>query len=116
MIATAWALTKKTIAEWQKDKAASLAAALAFYTVLSLAPLLVVAVSLAGIFFGEQAARGELTRQFDALVGPSGSQAAQTILASAKEKSSGVIGAMYTTWERKYADLERFAEFAAEFK
>ena len=51
-----WKLLKQTGASWSEDNATRLAAALAFYTILSLAPLLVLAVSVAGWFFGEDAA------------------------------------------------------------
>ena len=54
------AMSKETVNNWLDDRAISLAASLAFYTVLSLAPLLIVAVSVAGLVFGEAAARGRL--------------------------------------------------------
>ncbi len=59
---------------------------------LSLAPLLIVAVSVAGLVFGEEAARGELTGQLQAIVGVDGAEAVENILANAKSTSSGVIG------------------------
>ncbi len=71
----------------------SLAASLAFYTVLSLAPLLIVAVSVAGLVFGEAAARGEITQQLRSLMGPEGGSAIEGILAHAKEPHTNVLGA-----------------------
>jgi membrane protein len=84
---------KDTINKWLDDRAMSLAASLAFYTVLSLAPLLVVAVSVAGLVFGEAAARGEITQQLRGMLGPEGGAAIESILAHSREPSSNVVGA-----------------------
>lgn len=89
-----FALVKKTVVQWLDDKAPRLAASLAFYTLLSLAPMLVVSVSIAGLVFGEEAARGQIAGQLNGLLGPSGAATVQTILAHAKSPSSGVIGAI----------------------
>lgn len=85
-------LIKETVSDWMDDKAMRLAAALAFYMLLSLAPLLIIAVSVAGLAFGDEAARGELTGQLQAVVGADGAEAVRNILANAKSTSSGVIG------------------------
>lgn len=89
-----FAFVKKTGIQWLDDKAPRLAASLAFYTLLSLAPMLVVSVSIAGLVFGEDAARGQIAGQLNGLLGPSGAATVQTILAHAKTPSSGVIGAI----------------------
>ncbi|MEJ7601299.1 MAG: YihY/virulence factor BrkB family protein [Kofleriaceae bacterium] len=94
---TLLSLVKETVSDWMDDKAMRLAAALAFYTLLSLAPLLIVAVSVAGLAFGEEAARGELTTQLQAMVGTEGAEAVSNILANAKSTSSGVIGTIVGT-------------------
>ena len=62
-------LLQKTFQEWQEDKAARIAAALAYYTVFSISPLLVIAIAIAGAFFGQQAAQEEITAQLTQLVG-----------------------------------------------
>ena len=85
-------LFKETASDWMDDKAMRLAAALAFYTLLSLAPLLILAVSIAGLAFGEEAARGEITGQLQSLLGVQGAEAVQSVLANAKTPSSGVLG------------------------
>jgi membrane protein len=85
-------LLKDTINEWLEDRAMSLAASLAFYTVLSLAPLLILAVSVAGLFFGEAAARGEITQQLRDMLGPEGGSAIESVLANTKEPHANVIG------------------------
>ena len=67
-------LFKETFQEWQEDKASRIAAALAYYTVFSISPLLVVAVAIAGAFFGEQTAQAQITAQLTDLVGEDGVQ------------------------------------------
>lgn len=67
-------LLKKTFAEWQADKASRIAAALAYYTVFSISPLLVIAVAIAGAFFGQQTAQEQIMGQLTELVGKDGAQ------------------------------------------
>lgn len=88
----AYELLKDTAVEWLDDKAPRLAASLAFYTLLSLAPMLVLSVSVAGLVFGEEAARGEIAGQLNGMLGDSGAVAIQGVLASARTPSSGVLG------------------------
>src|SRR4051794_10556649 len=59
----AWLLLKQTASEWSEDKVPQLGAALAFYTALSIAPLLVISLGVAATFFGGEAARGEVQNQ-----------------------------------------------------
>ncbi len=85
-------LLKGTIDAWLEDRAMSLAASLAFYTILSLAPLLVVAVSVAGLVFGQSAARGEIAQQLRQLMGPEAGAAIESILAHANKTHANVLG------------------------
>ena len=91
-LASTFKLLKTTASDWSDDKAARLAAALSFYTLLSLAPLLVLVVSIAGLVFGADAARGQITGQLQAVMGKEGGEAVRGILANAHSVSSGVIG------------------------
>lgn len=86
-----WELLRDTGKEWMEDKAPRLGAALAFYTLLSLAPLLVVVTALAGLTFGKAAAEGQLVAEIQDMVGPQGAEAIQTMLANAQEPTTGVI-------------------------
>ena len=63
------ALLKQAGVAWLADNAPRFGAALAFYTVFSLAPVLIVAISIAGFLFGAKAAQGEIVRQFQGLMG-----------------------------------------------
>ncbi|MEW6491050.1 MAG: YihY/virulence factor BrkB family protein [Cyanobacteriota bacterium] len=76
-------LLKEAFQEWQDDKASRLAAALAYYTVFSLAPLVIIAIAIAGAVFGEEAARGEIERQIQGLVGSAGAEVIQTAIENA---------------------------------
>jgi membrane protein len=85
-----WTRVKGAFDLFNRTKAPRLAAALAFYVVLSLAPLLVLVISLAGLMFGEEAARGGVQREISGLIGPQGAEAVQTMLAS-QTKEGGVL-------------------------
>lgn len=78
-------LLKQAFTEWQKDKASRLAAALAYYTVFSLAPLLIIAIAIAGAIFGEEAARGEIVAQIQGLVGQQGAEIIETAIENANK-------------------------------
>lgn len=86
-----FSLFKEAASEWSDDNATRLGAAVAFYSILSLAPLLILAVAVAGMVFGEEAARGELVGQMRGLVGDAGADVVQTLLANAKRPAAGVI-------------------------
>jgi membrane protein len=79
---TAYELVKETGKEFMADRCPRLGAALAFYTALSLSPLLVVVIAIAGFAFGDEAARGEVASQIRGLVGDDGAKAVETMLAS----------------------------------
>ena len=66
--ASPWVLLKTTFEEWNMDNASRLAAALAYYTIFSMAPLLVIAVGLAGIFLGREAVQGQLAGQIESFL------------------------------------------------
>jgi membrane protein len=87
----AWDILKQTFAEWSEDKAPRLGAALAYYTSLSLAPLLLVIIGISGLAFGEEAARGQIVAQLQGLVGDQGAKALQDMIANARKPSSGVV-------------------------
>jgi membrane protein len=87
----AWALFKEAGSAWLSDNAPSLGAALAFYTIFSLAPVLIVAIAVAGLVFGREAAEGEILRQIQALVGPAGAATIQTIIQRANQPALGII-------------------------
>jgi membrane protein len=88
---TLTALLRQAGAAWFDDDAPTLGAALAFYTLFSLAPVLIVAVSIAGLVFGDKAAQGEIVRQFQGLMGTQGATAIETIIQSTNRPALGVF-------------------------
>ena len=87
-------LIKQAFSEWQQDKASMLAAALAYYTVFSIAPLLVIAIAIAGAVFGQDAAQGEIVSQINQLVGQEGAEAIEMILANADRPELGSLASI----------------------
>ncbi|WP_197488977.1 YihY/virulence factor BrkB family protein [Planctomyces sp. SH-PL14] len=87
-----WPLLKQTAAEWNEDRAPQLGAALAFYTALSLAPLLVLLLRIAAAIFGDdQAARLEIEHQTQSLMGEEGAEAIQAMIDNADDSQGGLV-------------------------
>jgi membrane protein len=85
-----WGLTKQVATSWLDDYVPSMGAALAYYTIFSLAPLLLVVISMAGLLFGEDAARGEIQARLQDLMGERSAGAVQSLLASVRDPSKGL--------------------------
>lgn len=86
-----WALLRATVTDWRNDHASRLAAALAFYATVSVAPLLVVVLAVAGSLFGAEAVRGHLAAELAGFVGPSTADFLQQVVQSASSHRSGVM-------------------------
>ena len=84
-------LVKETVTRWTEDKASALAAALAYYALFSIAPLILVVVAVAGLVFGREAAQGQLYEQIAGLVGQSSAAAVQSLVAGMHRQQSGGI-------------------------
>lgn len=87
-------LFKEAFREWQQDKASLWAAALAYYTVFSVTPLLVIAIAIAGAVFGQDTAREELVQQINTLVGEQGAQVLEIALANASQPEIGSLASI----------------------
>jgi membrane protein len=90
----AWALIRESVWEWIGDRASRKGAALAFYTVFSLAPILILAIAIAGLVFGQDAARGEIYAQVRDLLGPDGAQAVQAMVMNASRPGAGIAATL----------------------
>ncbi len=90
-LADYWPFLKETGSRFWRRNGPRLGAALAFYTALSLSPLLILVIAMAGLIYGEAAARGEVAQQIRGMVGPEGAQAVQTILATNRSARSGIL-------------------------
>ena len=94
MVSTAqatWTLIKRVSNSWLDDYVPSMGAALAYYTMFSLAPLLLIVISVAGLVFGQDAARGEIQAELRAIMGETGAKAVQDLLASVQKPAEGAI-------------------------
>ena len=85
------ALLADTVRGWLDDRCASRSAALAFYTVLSVAPILVIAVAVAGAVFGAEAASGALVGELRQLIGDAGARLVEELLSNARYEHSGML-------------------------
>ena len=87
----AWPLLKQAVKAWSDDYAPSMGAALSYYTLFSIAPLLLIVIAVAGWVFGEQAVRGELTGGLQYLMGEEGAKGIESLLASVSDPKEGII-------------------------
>ena len=87
-------LSVQALTSWIDHRAASKGAALAFYTLFSMTPILVLAIAVAGYIFGAEAAQGEIVAQMQGLLGPNGALAIQALLAAARNHSSGLVATL----------------------
>lgn len=85
---------KMTLDNWMEDNALRLSAALAYYSIFSIAPLLVIAISVAGLVLGDEAVRGEVGPLMKTYIGPQAAEAVQSLIQSASKPSDGWIGAI----------------------
>jgi len=88
---TLWPMVKKSASAWSDDFAPSMGAAIAYYTAFSIAPLLVIVIAIAGLFFGRDAASGALYAQISGLIGDQGAKAVEGLVASASDTGKGIV-------------------------
>lgn len=92
-MATRWRGVARTAAiGWWNDRAMSLGAAISFFTLFSLAPMLLAVISVAGLVYGQEAAQGAIVGELGGLLGPEAAAAIEALIASASDFGSGVIG------------------------
>jgi membrane protein len=89
-----WTIFRQTFSAWSKREAPTLGAALAFYTILSLAPLVVLVVSIVAIVFGRSTAQNDLLGQVKSLIGPQGSEAVKAIIQHAQKPAAGAFASV----------------------
>src|SRR5450756_602909 len=86
-----WDLIKDTASRWLAHKDARLGAALAYYSVFSLGPVIVIAIAVAGLFYGREAVSGEVANSIKGMLGDTGASAVQAMLADAGRPRQGLI-------------------------
>ncbi|MEE1612638.1 YihY/virulence factor BrkB family protein [Microvirga sp. CF3016] len=92
MFSDTWRLLKVALAGWWNDRAMSLGASIAFFTVFSLAPMLLAAIAVAGLAFGREAAQGAIVAELGGMIGTNEASFLETMIASAGNVGSGIIG------------------------
>ena len=90
MMKMIWTVLKETVSDYIDDGALSKGAAVAFYTILSLGPVLLICIAIAGLVFGQQAAQGAMVGQLQGLMGAEAAKAIQAMIASAGDRQSGI--------------------------
>ena len=104
-------LLKDAASDWVDDGAMRLSSSLAYYAIFSLAPLLVILISMAGLVFGEEAARGQLSQQIATLAGKGAGEAIQSaVQSSAAQKSTGILATVLSTALLLFGASTVFAE------
>ena len=89
-----WEIFKAAANAWMDDYAPSMGAALSYYTLFSLAPLLVLIIAIAGMIFGQDAAQGAIIAQLQGIMGEEGATAVQGLLQAAREPSTGIVASI----------------------
>ncbi|WP_242404674.1 YihY/virulence factor BrkB family protein [Janthinobacterium agaricidamnosum] len=102
-----------SVTEWLEHRGSSKGAALAFYTMFSIAPILVLVIAIAGFFYGTEAARGELFTQLRDLLGSQGAEAIQLVLAGARNHEEGRLATLIATGLLLFGATSVFAELKA---
>lgn len=110
-----WELLKKAYSKYEDDKAYWMAAALAYYTIFSLAPLLIIVVTLTGTAFGEDAIKGEISLQIQRFIGSKGAQILETVALSAYKPGSGVFATIIAIAVILYGATNVFSQLQGKF-
>ena len=94
MLHRAWSLMRETVEGYIEDEAMSRGAAIAYYTLFSMAPLLVIATAVAGLVFGERAVQGAIAAQLQGLLGATGAEAVQALVRNAARPGAGLVATL----------------------
>ncbi len=86
-----WHITKRALAGWWNDNVPRLGASLSYYTLFAMAPVIIIAIGIAGLFFGPEAVRGEIVGQIRDLMGEQGARAVQSMLEGASRPSDSRV-------------------------
>jgi membrane protein len=89
---TLFQIFKMTFASWRRHETPRLGAALAFYTILSLSPLVIIVLALAGLIFSRSTAQAHILSEVQGMIGPDGGKAVASMLANAQKPAAGILG------------------------
>ena len=100
-----WTVAKEAVANWSSHKDARQGAALAYYSVFSLGPIILIAVAVAGLFFGQDAVTAQVMSSLKEMLGDTGAQAIEAMLASASRPATGVLATVVAGRAAYFAHL-----------
>jgi len=103
-------MAKKAVNAWLDDYAPSMGAAIAFYTVFSLAPLVIIVIAVAGFFWGREAVQGQLFEQITAMVGTDGAKAVESVVQGAQAPTQGIVATVISVVVLLVGSTTVFAE------
>ena len=106
---------KRAVAAWWNDNAIRLGASLSYYTLFALAPMLLVAIAIAGSAFGEEAVRGEIVGQVNGLIGNEGGVAVQALLKGAALRGDSTLATIIGSITFFFAACGAFLELQSAF-
>lgn len=105
-----WQIFRESISEWLNDDASRLAAALAFFTAVSIAPLLVMVIVIAGLVWGASAVQSQLMAQLQATIGPQGADFITAVLENADQPTTGSIAGIVSLGVLIWGSTNVFAQ------
>jgi membrane protein len=88
-------MIKEAFSDWSEDNAPRLGASLSYYTIFSIAPLLLISIALAGLAFGQEAAQGRIVGQIDGLVGHDAARSIQDMIENARKPGQGILATVF---------------------
>lgn len=106
----AFSLLKDSVEAWQADYASSMGASIAFYTVFSIAPLLIIVIAVAGFIWGQDAVHGSIMRELSGLVGEEAAEGVQALLRGARNPTHGIISTIVSVAVLMFGATRVFAE------
>jgi membrane protein len=90
-----WPLLTQTVANWSNHKTSRLGAALAYYSIFSIGPIILISIAVAGFFFGHEAVHGEVSVQIRGLLGSTGADMIEAMLAGARQPHEGLLATLF---------------------
>lgn len=108
-----WSLLKESIDLWTSSNAFQLAGALAFYTLFSMAPLLIIVISITGMVFGEEAVRGEIASQIDQFIGSDAAAMVQDAVRNSRIEEAGLLPTLLGVGALLFGATTVFAQLQA---
>lgn len=105
-----WGILRETFQEWQKDNVPRLAAALTYYTLFAMPPVLIITLAVASLVLGQQAAQGQLLSQVQGYIGPGAAQVVQGLVENSSRPDATLIATIISVIAIAVAASGLFAE------